>query len=258
MVMLWLYCDESYDSKAKNPKTFVIAGFMAEEAIWNKIEHSFERKNERVGVQRFHASHLNARDYEFKGWTAQRSKRYVKDLLAILARSRKQLIAVAFSLFADEYRRIIPQEGREKFGEPYVVCFKMLVANIAKLMDDRGFPSDYRFSIILDRNKFNSQAVKTFFAMKEHPDNKRRHRFGTCAPGCWEEFTALQPADLIAYETFRLLQNKRQGVERVRKAIEKMVPYNSFSSKFIGAPFFEEIKPILEASKCGPNGFLLL
>jgi hypothetical protein len=84
MAMLWFYCDESYDSKAKTAKTCVVSGFIAEKRIWERVKGLWDRVNKCRGVSRFHDSHLNAHDHEFTGWTPQRSKRYKKSLLSII------------------------------------------------------------------------------------------------------------------------------------------------------------------------------
>src|SRR6266849_9699825 len=111
MGLLWFYCDESYESKAVS-RTYVVAGFAAEEKIWKSIEKGWQRINKARGVERFHASHLNAKDHEFAGWTAQRSKRYTQALLKIITSQKLKLNAIAVGIMADDYEKIISPEGR--------------------------------------------------------------------------------------------------------------------------------------------------
>ena len=97
MALFRFYCDESYDSDphqdkervlsaAKNPyipKTFIVGGFFSDEIVWKRIKRSWDLKNRRAGVSRFHATYLNARDGEYQGWGKNRQIRYAKDMAAI-------------------------------------------------------------------------------------------------------------------------------------------------------------------------------
>ena len=73
--------DESYDSDPNQggvvfhtmgdqyvPKAYVVGGFFSDEITWGEIEGNWLTENKRAGVQRYHASQLNAREDEFKGW----------------------------------------------------------------------------------------------------------------------------------------------------------------------------------------------
>ena len=253
MAMLWFYCDESYDSKAKTAKTYVVSGFIAEKRIWERVEGLWDRVNKCRGLSRFHASHLNAHDHEFTGWTPQRSKRYTKSLLSIITAQKEKLHAHGLGMFAEEYERIISPEGRAKFGHPYLACFKHCITNIAFKMENEGFPIDWRFSVIFDRNQFEDEAERLFYALKDSPAYKYRHRLGTCTRGSWEEFTGLQVADFIAYESFRYLHTRQR---KARKALEKMFGKNAFSGIVWDENELRGVKEELEAIECGPNGFI--
>jgi hypothetical protein len=256
MALLWFYCDESYKSQSKISKTYVVSGFVAEEKTWKSVERGWHRINKSRAIDRFHASELNAKDHEFEGWTSQRSKRYSKALVDVLLKQKKKLHAVSVGLLAEEYERIISKEGREKFGDPYMVCFKSCITHIARKMEREGLPKDWKFSVIFDRNKFEEEAGRIFYLLKDLPDYKYRHRLGTCTPGSWEDFIALQPADLIAYETYRYLHEKKFGSQKVRKALGKMFGKNAFSGYYYDADLLADIKEEVEGMDCGPNGFI--
>jgi len=256
MAMLWFYCDESYESKPKMSRTYVVAGFVAEEKTWNKVEKRWRHVNKHRGVSRFHAAELNAFDHEFKGWTSQRSKRYTKALLKVTNRQKKKLHAVGTGLLLEDYEKVITKEGREKFGHPYLVCFKTCLSHIAERLENEGFDPDWKYSVIFDRNEFETEAVRLFYAMKDDPRWKYRHRMGTCAPGSWKEFVLLEVADLIAYESYRYLHGQNFGNKKARKAISKMFEKNGFSGFYYDADLLKDIKDEIETSDCGLNGFI--
>jgi len=276
MALFKFYCDESYDSDphqdsdrvlsaAKNPyipKTYVVGGFFTDEIAWGKIERSWDWKNARVGVSRFHASYLNARDGEYKGWGKNRQIRYAKDMLRILKKQGRRLHAVSCGMLVREYEQVISERGRLSLGNPYIACFKTCVAMIARGMNDPrgGFYPDDQFAVILDRNEFQTEAVDIFYKMKDTVVFRDRNRLATCTPGAAEEVSPLQTADLIAYDTFRLLHSAKGGVLKARKSLESMFDKNGFQGLYYGRDTLEKIKPKLEsaaAAGCAPNGFII-
>jgi hypothetical protein len=268
-VLFRFVCDESYDSPKGNarrpkgsppfqPNTYVVAGFFANDKTWGKIEKQWDGKNNRVHVPRFHASHLNARTWEFDGWSKNRQIRYSKDMLKILKDQKHKLHAVSCGLLADEYRSIINDKGRENFGHPYLVCFKTCIAIIAKEMEAGGFPPEDQFAVILDRNEFELDAVRTFYELKDDPGFAYRSRLATCTPGSAKQVISLQPADFIAYETFRLLHEKRYKEPKIRHVLKSMFDTNGFSGYYFEAETLNRIKEPLEAATCRPGGFVVI
>jgi hypothetical protein len=259
------YCDESYDSQSKDPKTYNVAGFFGNQATWERLERRWDNKNKRVNVPRFHASHLNAGTYEFDGWLPPRRRRYSKDMLQVIKDQKGRLHGCSCGLYVDDYRKIISAEGQRKMGHPYLVCFKSLVAMVAEQMDYGKFPLEDKFAVILDQNKMqvdniqlDSEAVRLFYSMKDNPSFAHRHRLATCTPGSWEDFTALQPADYIAYETYRLMNDQRRGIETMRKALNTMIGTTSFLCEMFTDTTLERIKDEVDAAKCADNSLVVI
>src|SRR6266446_379916 len=114
ILMLFVFaCDESHDSiKEKlpkgsppfEPKTYVVSGFFSDEKTWARVERRWKRANGRFKVDRYHASHLNAKTWEYDGWSDPQKIRYSKRMLAIIKDQKQKLHAVSCGLLADEYR----------------------------------------------------------------------------------------------------------------------------------------------------------
>jgi len=256
MAMFYFFCDESYDSKSKHPRTYVVAGFIATERTWEKVQRPWQAKNKRVGVSAFHASHLNAKRYEFEGWSEQRSKRYTQDLLKILQAQKEKLHVFSAGILVRDYERIISEEGRRKFGSPYIVCFKECVTSIAESIYQTGSPED-KFTVIFDKNEFWKEASTIFDALKENTEWSAHRHLWLCAPSNPLQFVPLQPADLIAYESFKLLHDRHSGTQRVRIAMQKLLPHNGFTGHYYDAEILQHMKPAIESAKCGPGGFIV-
>ncbi|MFI5095191.1 MAG: hypothetical protein ACHQIK_17280 [Candidatus Acidiferrales bacterium] len=271
MALLRFFCDESYDSdpnkghrnvrsKAKTvyvPKTYVVAGFLANEFVWGKIEKPWLEKNKEYGVSRFHAAYVNARDGEFAGWSKPHRDSYVLPLLGMLQEQGRYLHAISVGMYPRDYEKIINPHGRRLFGTPYIACFKTCVVLIAHEMELMGLPREDKFAVVFDRNEFESDAVKIFYALKDNPAFPLRHRLATCAPGGWEEFVPLQCADMIAYDTHRLLEDKKVGMERTRKSLESLYSKNSFMGFYFEQDLLRSFKEPLENAKGVDNGFIV-
>lgn len=269
MALFKFYCDESYDSpneKRKQgdppyqPRSHVAAGFFASEPVWSKVEREWDRRNKLEGVSRFHAAHLNAGTWEFDGWTKRRRINYSKELLKILRRQGRKLHGLSIGIFADDYRRIISQEGQVKLGPPHLVGFKTLIAYMASMMDQANYPLEDKMAVIIDRGPYETESVELFYKLKDGQRGfKYRHRLATCTPGSAEEFIGLQPADFIAYETFRLMDGRRKDkTVEIRKPLQGILGINGIMGLALGESLFETIKDDVDNLTCGPNEGLLL
>lgn len=259
------YCDESYDSRAKDPKTYSVAGFFGDQKTWARVERRWDSKNKRVKVPRYHASHLNAGTWEFDGWSTQRRLRYSKDMLQIIKDQKDKLHGCSCGLYVDEYRKIISPEGQRKMGHPYLVCFKSLIAMVAEQMDHGKFPLEDKFAVVLDQNKMqinnmqlDSEAVRLFYLMKDDVKFVHRHRLATCTPGSSEDFIGLQPADFVAYETYRLMHDHRSGKEKIRDALNTMIGTTRFLCEMFTGATLERVKDSVDAAECADNSCIIV
>jgi len=260
LLIFKFFCDESHDSPCAGaePKSYVVGGFFADQVTWDKIETRWQRKNDLEGVPRYHASHLNAGTWEYDGWSKARRVAYSKEILAVLKAQHKKLHGLSCGLFVDAYRQIISPEGQIKMGHPYLVCFKTLVATVAQQMDEAGYMAGDRFAVIVDRGEFELDAVRVFYAMKDNPKFKFGHRLETCTPGSAEQFIGLQPADFVAYETFRLMHERRKGPVEMRKALATMLGTTGFLSYQFGEKTLTGIRDDVDNLPSSPDGFLIV
>jgi hypothetical protein len=253
MGMLWFYCDESYDHPQHLPRNYCVAGLLGEEKTFSKLERHWQRVNERFGVKRFHASPLNARDGEYEGWDQPQSIEYSKKMLGTLQKRGPALQVTSIGIHADEYRRTFSLEAQQRFGHPYIACFKGCITMIASYM--RKLPADWCFSVIFERNKeLNDEIVKAFYLLKDL-DPELGPRMGTCTPGQWDENIALQPSDLVAYETMRLIKNKRSDSQQMRHAFKALIGISGFMGYYFDKYMLEEMKEQAEVATCLPGGW---
>lgn len=252
MAILWFYCDESYDSPQNSPPNYCVAGLLGEEATFKKLESNWSGINQRFGVKRSHAAPLNARDGEYSGWDKGKQQQYSKWLLKALQKRGGGLQVTSIGIHADSYRQLFSVQAQERFGHPYIACFKMCIAMLASYM--RKLPKDYRLSVIFERNELSADIVKAFYLVKDL-DQELGSRLATCTPGQWDENVALQPADLVAYESMRLIKDKRFGTE-MRWALMQLFGISGFMGYYLDRSALEAMAPLAERATCLPGGWL--
>lgn len=225
MPRLQAYLDESGHSG--DSPICAIAGYFGGVNQWAKFERSWKRILEREAVAEFHAKRFWARDNdgnlvsEYKGWTKDRARRFLADLLEVIRANR--VYPIAGVLVMEEWRRLTKEERRwltgavlRKIGEksklitegapnkPYFLPFHHCVIKAA-LYCKPGI----RVHFTLDANKnIEGWAVKLFQALKEKlcPRQLGDLVFADSRDAC-----PLQAADLLAYEINRYAKSRTSG-----------------------------------------------
>jgi hypothetical protein len=260
-------CDESHDSTNQpsrkddppfEPKSYIVGGFFGDKETWRRVESRWKRRNELEGVPRYHAAHLNGGYWEFDGWTKRRRLTYSKEILQILKSQRGKLHGVSCGMHVDAYRSTISQTGQVKMGHPYLVCFKTVLATIAKQMDEGGFHPNDRFEVVLDQSNLKDQAIEAFYAIKNDPKFRHRHRLESCVSSASETYIGLQAADFVAYESFRLMHDKRKGQTEMRAALATMLGTTRFMGYVFEERTLKRIKEGVENAACIPGGLVIV
>ena len=225
-----------FDESHKNSRSFVVAGWMGEERHWKRVEKrwqkaiAFENKTlpgERK-ISRYHASHMNANDCEFKGWENEsyRKLRFTKKLLKIVGVS--QLSAVAIGLDLDAFLKIFPDRDPPDFGIPYVICIRQLMYEIAFAMQE--WPEDCRVALVHDHGDWDKLALEGYNQLVDDPEWEHRHRFVSITPLTWKDDVGLQAADLIAYELMRRLDDTLWTGRDIRIPLKAILEMNNHVS----------------------------
>jgi hypothetical protein len=220
---------------------------MACDTEWHKLEVKWDRKVKRAGVSRFHAAPLNGYKEEFETWRGtNKSSEFVKSLINII--SNRKMVGFSFAMLLDDYEKYTSPVAKDKLGTPYLCCFKHCIAMAAQEMSE--MPPEDKFAVIIDRNPEENQAVKLFYQIKDDSNIPYRHRLAACAPGGWEEFTPLQPADMIAYDTFKLLDDTIfRGKDKFRKSLQAIFDSTRLLGKFFDKECFDSIRGKIESAE---------
>jgi hypothetical protein len=261
-IVFFRFCsDESYNGPKDDPNTFTTSGFFSDQPTWEEVENRWNEINQKYGVPRFHAQHLNRRDNEYDGWCKCKADSYSAELLDAINEQGKKMRAYNCGMHADAYREVISAEGREKLGPPWMACFKSCVAMIAKDMDYKGrdpLPREDRFSVLFERGSgFDTQAVETFKRMVVNPKFEHRHRLHICAPMTPELLIGVQVAYLMAFEYFKRLSDRDKAREP-RPPYKRLCKHHEVIEEYFGKATLIRMKEQIENAVCESGGLVII
>lgn len=230
--MLKAYFDESFDASA-----LCVGGWLCIDYAWKKIEDKWlariehERriaiKHGHRPIERYHAADCAnlKRDFAAKhGWTIKRQIGFTKKLISIIGEADLQPIGIVIGMSLKELKLVRPDfDDKELKWWAYRFCMGECLDNIGKAV--HAWFTDDTVSVIHEASgELNSAALEAFQDMKKSR-RSYTHQFTTLAPGSWKTFPALQPADMIAYEGFKLTSSRKRGEDNLRKSLEKAIGY---------------------------------
>lgn len=205
------YFDESYDKNV-----FTLCCSISDPSGWGEIvrgwknclraKNSSLRKQGRPQISRYHASHANARDYEFDGWSKEERDELAIKLMGTLSRGRAWITTMSYSLPLKEFVKEFNIEG-----DPLPFCYKELMKFVMLEMNAQYEDAkkvlkqvkELRYVLFHERCSYDDAYLAGFNRMMADPTFRGKHLFSTIAPMGWEDCIPLQPADMLAYEVFK-------------------------------------------------------
>jgi hypothetical protein len=246
--------DESYDHQI-----MCVGGCIGNEFEWKRLESrwqkriDFENAHSRSDQQisRYHASHLNAFDHEFVNWDRDKSIKFSKRLIALIAERRMGAIAVASDM--DAIKEVFPKGGKSRQRSTYVLCIKQMMVDIARIMRD-VFPGD-KVLLIHDHGNWDVEALKGYNLMVDDKNWKPRHLFLGLLPMTSPQSVGLQAADMVAYEVFRGVKAKTKSPDAamrgaIQEMLEKQIP---MSARWINLKAAKALYKVMKESGKYPN-----
>lgn len=246
MVVLTFKFDESY-----NNRTLCVGGWLAEAQEWGRLENQWQKRIDHQNrtmpahkqISRFHAANLNCYDYEFKDWTKEESRLFSQKLLGII--QRRNAAAISCGIRIDDFFEVFTENNRKTdMGVVYSLCMKQVMVELAHALDEMP---DHRIFIVHDAGNWDVEALQSYNSMVNDQRWQSRHRFVGITPGKWQDHVGLQASDLIAYETFKHLDNKLfRNTAQVRHALRSLLPSLPLYAKYWDKPVLSEFKKLVD------------
>jgi Protein of unknown function (DUF3800) len=245
LAMLEAYIDDS--GNLEGNRTYVLAAFCTTSREWANILRDWRGIVRHYGVTRFHATDCTNGYGEFQGWSGSKKGRLFRSTMDILARHTNAR-GYSVGIVLDDYNQVVEKDSQidQLFGGPRSLVFQVLIQDIAK---DRHGP----IAFVMDRpNKGWGQLDELFEKTKQmgRPWCDNLH---SLTPGNATRCPGIQTADLLAYETYRHLNQttNKEPKRRPRKSLRRLVVEKSLSGKGAYLERFSLLRLIEECIKSG-------
>jgi len=252
-MMLRGIIDESYDGKAKVPRTFSLSCLVGDNGTWPFFEMDWLKvidwKNAQLRTQarreitRYHASDCSSCKNEFADWTRDEQIELTGKLLDVFRKYGIHIYGydMPLQLLVSE----IPETKPNPVGFAYVMLLNMVMQDIGE--NTLTMYRDALISLHHDHCDYDAVMLATFNRLTNDESFKYRNRFTTITPTDWQHFVPLQPADLIAYENFKEGERLLDGRKR-RKSLELILDLDSISGRAKGFNLasIRELKTIMD------------
>lgn len=254
------YIDESCDAKQD---VFSFACVLTRGKDWDEIERKWKlhlaarnrilASEGRPPISRYHASDCSARKKEFQGWTHDERDSFVRGLFLVL--KQVTTFTVVYDTQLSELCEVFPEYRADRLEAAYYWFTRFLMLTISsdfRRFNKRGGPIS--ISLIHDRTggngSYDPTILRAFNTMVNDETFKGREMFTTVAPMPWEKCVALQPADLVAFETFKQAQARLEA-RQSRKSFDALLNLGSFGihSKTLNKEALTRFKELLDGAR---------
>jgi hypothetical protein len=232
------YFDESYSEKV-----FTLSCLASDPTGWAAIERGWKlclvAKNRELKAQgrpqisRYHAADCSSLQGEFSGWSVSEQVKFAKELMATMSRGRAWVNNISYSIPLNDFIKEFDIKG-----DPIPVCYEELVkfvmlemtAQIREAKEQRGSVRPVLYVLFHERCNHDGLYLAAFNKMLGDETFTGKEHFSTIAPLGWEYCIPLQPADMIAYETFKEAERQLTGRKR-RKSLEFLMQSRKFGGR---------------------------
>ena len=225
--MLHAYLDDS-GTHADSPWC-VVAGYFGSERHWKRFDREWQIALESEGVEEFHANRfwasVGGNDIpEYRGWSRERSNRFVGRLLDVIGSSHR-ISPVCCAVLMEEWHKLAKDERAYLTGgahnqqgqivtpgapnKPYFLPFLTAISMVLDYCNP-GQLVDFSFD---QSRHFSGYALKYFEEIKKW-DLEKFKRMGDVLVVDSKRATPVQAADLLAFESYRY------GLARLKRICE--------------------------------------
>jgi Protein of unknown function (DUF3800) len=220
------YFDDSGKESEPTNRFVVIAGYLAVDIVWDRLEHVWSHLLIKHGL-----SHVHMKDIlgvaKAKGWDIPKLNSVLADFIRAI-KAAPGLIGFGVAVDADEWRKLSP-ERRKRFGDAQEFACSRIVRRVRDRLIEAGHEREL-LGIFFDQDfEFARRRITLIEELrKRSPDLRNALAQVTFADA--ELFYPLQAADLLAWETRRHLINRVGGKLNTARWAELMaaLPHGEF------------------------------
>lgn len=235
LVMLIGYID---DSKNKDASLVTLGCVTAYDRHWELFEQEWRLLLEQTNkallangqpkISRYHASDCSCRQNEFSTWSKDQTYEITAAIRDIFQRHPVAITSYGVNII--DVKEVFPEASKKAHNLAHAI----LLAHIMKYLSDKVLSDDRwpeeRLVFTHDRGDYDAVLLDTFNDEKENRLLKHREKFLKIVPMSWQDCVLLQPADFIAYESFKAIERELNGHDR-RKSLELILELDSVGGR---------------------------
>lgn len=212
LAVLKFFGDETGIDGKPATRISAVAGLIGEERAWGHFDRNWMKVLNSEGIPYFHAVECERGTENFYGLDVSKRGHIVDRLIQAVAGSSLQLCAYAvvvphFRAMSEEFR-LHYTHGHPDI--PYYLCLAKTFVAASHAAD--GKPSTEQIYFLFEKqDKFEQEAGALFREFQKNQFWPNSSRLGDCHFAEKDDiykYPGLQAADLIAYESYRHLDNK--------------------------------------------------
>jgi hypothetical protein len=214
-----------YLDDSKRPGVMAVGGYVAHTDQWAKFEEEWGLRLRQAGVGVFHATDFYNSYGEFKGWDAQKQRKFAKYFTAIAERQTELAIgrAVENAAYAEHVAPILAASHWSPHGRitPLMWCARTCLEALA-VRHARFVPSSESIAVVFEEGDGVGETIDYMRGLQKRgaPFAERYVSFDD-GP---KSLMPLQAADLIVHEGIRSVQERVSPTgRRKRKSMERLV-----------------------------------
>lgn len=224
VLVLRMYLDESgfHDGTV----AMAVGGYLSADDRWKSFEDEWCEALSRERVECFHMTDFENRYGEFSGWSNERRVRVFRTLADIINRHAGP--GISYGIRESDYKALVPRSVAKSTQEWMWIAFAVLwnrcLADLrAAVLEEPDVEAS--IALVFDRNQRMAPLIIGGIQgiIEKHPDH-----YGWISSVSFEdkrEFVPIQAADILAYESFKVVENISTGNKRpIRKSLKALKP----------------------------------
>lgn len=255
------YMDESYDGAKQN--LFVFSCLVARGKVWAELARSWKLQIDAVNrrlvkagrplISRYHASECSGRRGDFKGWSLDERDAFVRGLFGVVKRSQG-MHAVAYTIELDDLCEVFPEWAEDRLKAAYGLLPRFVMYTVGDDLHNLGQGIPAKVTLFHDRTggdgKYDPTILRAFNTQMNGSGFRYKDSFTTIAPLSWQDCVPLQPADLVAFESFKEAEAKLEA-RKQRKSFQALIEMDAFGIhvKSFNKEILQELRARMENDK---------
>ncbi|MGA7563539.1 MAG: DUF3800 domain-containing protein [Desulfobaccales bacterium] len=207
LVIQGFFDDSGHQADPQN-EFVCVAGYLADVNHWQLFATEWKYQLIRHNISCIHMKDLVPLQGEYKelGWNNDKRDTVLLEFLNIIKES--ELIGFGISIDVRAWK-ILPPRIRKQFGNVHYFCFARIIRNIVDRL--KKMEAHDIINVIFDTNpEFGSRRFSLLSDIRKHDPEAAKH-IGSLAFADGKLYSALQAADILAWETRKELTQKLLG-----------------------------------------------